>query len=170
LTKNLHILKDEKQADDWKCSMMLNADAQDIANVLYPTYSPSTAEEQALFAEQQKYFMAIFNCMLWTDKGKCIVHQHSDVGNAQKVFDNMCKHLEKSTKAAISSSDLLSHITMAKYLIDTWNGTLEQFILHWQEMVCQFNELASPVEHLTDTLQKSLLETPVHGNETLWQI
>jgi hypothetical protein len=53
------ILKDEKQADDWKPSMMLNADAQDVANVLDPTYSPSTAAEQALFAKQQKYFMAI---------------------------------------------------------------------------------------------------------------
>jgi hypothetical protein len=55
------ILKDKKQADDWKCSTMLNADAQDIANVLDPTCSPSTAEEQALFAKQQKHFMAIFN-------------------------------------------------------------------------------------------------------------
>jgi hypothetical protein len=82
----------------------------------------------------------------------------------------MCKHLEKSTKAAISSSDLLSYITTAKYSIDTWNGTLEQFILHLQEMVHQFNELAGPAEHLTDTLQKSLLEMAVHGNETLHQI
>jgi hypothetical protein len=87
--------------------MMLNAD-QDIANVLDPTYSPFTAEEHALFAEQQKYFMAIFNHMLWTDKGKATVYQHTAVGNAQKVFDDICNHLEKSTKAAISSSDLLS--------------------------------------------------------------
>jgi hypothetical protein len=160
------ILKDKKQANDWKLSMMLNADAQDIANVLDPTCSPSTAEEQALFAKQQKYFMAIFNHTLQTDKGKAIVCQHSAVSSAQMVFDNMCKHLEKSTKSAISSSDLLSYITMEKYLIDTWNGSSEQFILHWQDLVHQFNKLASPVEHLTDTLQKLLLEMVVHGNET----
>ncbi len=90
------------------------------------------------------------------------------MGNAQKVCDNICKHLEKSTKSAISSSDLLSYITVEKYLIDTWIGTSEQFILHWQEMVHQFNKLAAP--HLTDTFQKLLLEMIVHGNETLHQI
>lgn len=53
-------LKDDAAWDNWNCSTMAQARAQNIVEVLDPTYISSTTNDAALFLEKQKFMYAIF--------------------------------------------------------------------------------------------------------------
>src|SRR5687768_13125259 len=51
--------KDDAAWDNWNRSTIVQARAQDVADILDPTYVPSTTEERDLFTEKQKYIYAV---------------------------------------------------------------------------------------------------------------
>jgi hypothetical protein len=53
--------KMEKQWVSWQRSTLAQARAQDVADVLDPTYVPSLPEDKLLFEEKQKYLYAVFD-------------------------------------------------------------------------------------------------------------
>ena len=53
-------LKEEKQWDTWQHTTIALTCAQDVSEVLEPTYMPTTSEEIDLFDEKQKYMFAAF--------------------------------------------------------------------------------------------------------------
>ena len=69
-------LKDDAAWDNWERATIAQARAQDVADVLNPSYTPTNAEEAALFDKKQKYMYAVFEKTLLTDKGKALVHAH----------------------------------------------------------------------------------------------
>jgi hypothetical protein len=66
----------DKQWVSWQCSTIAQARAQDVDDVLDPTFHPSKPEDKLLFEEKQKYVYAIFEQKLLTDKGKALVHEY----------------------------------------------------------------------------------------------
>jgi hypothetical protein len=69
-------LKEEKQWDTWQCTTIALARAQDVSEVLEPTYVPTTSEETELFNEKQKYMYAAFEINLLTDQGKAFIRDY----------------------------------------------------------------------------------------------
>ena len=67
------VLKDDAVWDNWNRSTVAHARAQDVEDVLDPTYKPITPEDKGVFKEKQKYMFAVFESVLKTDKGKAIV-------------------------------------------------------------------------------------------------
>jgi len=128
-------LKDEKYNDLWHRSFANQARAQDVAEVLDDTYTPTTREATELFDEKQKYVYAILESKVLTDRGKAIVRGHENDYDAQKVYKKLKEHHLKSTKAMIDSSDILSYITAARLGSGEWKGSTEGFIIHWQNQV-----------------------------------
>ena len=107
------------------------ARAQDVAEVLNPDYRAVTGDDVALFKEKQKFMHAVFDKTLQTDRGKKYVREHEGDYNAQHVCQKLSAFYTKSTNARVSASTTLSYITSAK--IESWKGTTEAFILHWQD-------------------------------------
>ncbi len=128
------VLKDLKQWDLWHCSTLAQARAQDVYNVLDPTYMPLPPEKD-LFEAKQRYMYAVFKRVLQTNKGKALVRSNETTSNARKIFMELCRDALRSTHASINSSRLLSYITSVRIGDGLWNGTLHIFILHWQEQV-----------------------------------
>ena len=52
-------LKDDAAWDNWNRSTITQARAQDVEQVLDPTYAPTTADETSLFEEKQKYMYVV---------------------------------------------------------------------------------------------------------------
>jgi hypothetical protein len=70
------ILKDEKQWDEWQCSMIAHARAQDVVDVFNPNYVPVTPADRVLLEAKKTYVFAILQKVLQTDKGKACVRAH----------------------------------------------------------------------------------------------
>lgn len=66
-------LKDDGAWDNWQRATMAQARAQDVSEVLDPSYKPTNPAESMLFDEKQKYMYAVFEKTLLTDKGKALV-------------------------------------------------------------------------------------------------
>ena len=141
------VLKDDKQWDTWNRSTMAQARAQDVDSILDPAYIPVTIAEKELFQEKQKYMYAVFERNLLTDYGKLLVRQHADNFDAQAIYSALSIYALQSTKAALSSSNLLSYITSAHLGHNTWKGTTTAFILHWQEQVRRYEQLVPSSDH-----------------------
>jgi hypothetical protein len=75
-----------------------------------------------------------------------------------------------STKAALTSTKILSYITSAKLGDGPWNGTTENFILNWQKQVCQYERLVPLSGHFSDEQKLSMLQTAVHPLQELHHV
>jgi len=142
------VLKDPKQWESWHHSTVAQAQAQDISDVLNPSFKPATGEKD-LFEAKQKCMCAVFERTLQRDKGKALVRSCESTANAQKVFDELCQDSCRSTCSSIDSSRLLSYITSVRIKDGHSNGTAHSFILHGQEQVCLYESLVDMATHFS---------------------
>ena len=154
-------LKDERYNDTWHRSFAAQARAQDVHNVLDPTYVPGDAEATALFMEQQKYVYAVFESKLMTDMGKKFVRDHENDFNAQEIYRKLVKHHTKSTKANMDSANLLSYITSARLGDGEWKGSTCGFIVHWQDNVRKYEKQVPTTDHFSDGQKRVMLQNAV---------
>ena len=162
-------LKDDAMWDNWNRGTIAQARAQDIAQVLDPTYVPSTHEERELFLEQQKFMYAVFEKTLLTDKGKALVRQYQHTFDAQMIYKELSTYAMLSTKATMNASNLLSYITTTMLGDGKWKGTTHGFVLHWQDQVRKYHDL-NPQNSLSQDLQCTLLQNAVHPIMELRQV
>jgi hypothetical protein len=78
-------LKDEKFNDNLHPSFTNQARAQDVSEVLDPSYVPTTKQAKELFIEKKKYVYSVLESKVITDKGRVIVQEYKDTFDAQKV-------------------------------------------------------------------------------------
>ena len=154
-------LKDDAAWDNWNRSTMAQARAQDIVEVLDPSYIPTTTEDAALFLEKQKFMYAGFEKTLLTDKGKALVRKHQHSFDAQKIYNELSEYAKKSTKATMDAASLLSYITTTNLADGKWKGSAHAFILHWQDQVRKYHDLA-PQQSLNADIKCTLLQNAVH--------
>ena len=162
-------LKDDNTWDNWNRSTVAQARAQDIIEVLDPTYIPSTADDIQLFEEKQKFMYAVFEKTLLTDKGKALVRQNQQSFNAQQIYKELSAYAMQSTKATMTASSLLSYITSTNLGDGKWKGSTHAFILHWQDQIQKYHNL-NPQQALSSDLQCTLLQNAVYPIAELWQV
>jgi hypothetical protein len=163
-------LTDEKNWDNFRRSVTVIARAQGVENFLDPNYRPMSRDDAILWNEVQKYGYSVLHHILLTDKGKTIVRQHEHDYDAQAVWTKFTHHMTQSVKAQIQRTSLLQYITNSR--LDTrWNGTAEQYILHWQQQVRALHELTpNPDDHLSDPILMVMLQNAVHQVHDLRQV
>ena len=67
------MLKDDAMWDNWNRSTAAQARAQDISDVLDPSYIPPNQEARNLFIELKEFMYAVFEKTLLTGKRKALV-------------------------------------------------------------------------------------------------
>jgi hypothetical protein len=70
------VLKDDKSHDICHRSFKTQATAQAVSEFLDDSYIPITPDDIALFQEKQKYFYAILESKVLTDRGKALIWDH----------------------------------------------------------------------------------------------
>jgi hypothetical protein len=150
-------LKEDKQWDSWQRGTIAQARAQDLSEMLDSNFVPPTAEATELFVEKQKFFYALFDKVLVTDKGKMLVRQYASTLDAQKVFRDLTVYANASTIAAQEAPDLLTYITSSKFGDGMWKGKAHGFILNWQDKVQQYESILPVKDHLTATIKRKLV-------------
>ncbi len=155
-------LKDDKHWDTWQRHTLATARAQDVDDVLDPSYKPPTSEARDLFKEKQKYVYSVLETFVLTDVGKSIVRKHESTFDAQLVFKELVAHAQSSTKASLDSAELLSYITSVRIGDGSWKGSTHSFILHWQDQVRLYETLVPTSDHFSDGQKRTMLENVVH--------
>ena len=164
------VLKEEKFNDAWHRSFANQARAQDVMEVLDPTYVPASTEEKDLFNEKLKFVYAILEQKVLTDRGKGFIREHENDYDAQKVYKKLVDHHLKSTKAMIDSSSILSYITSVRLGNGMWKGTTEGFITHWENQVRLYERQVPTTDHFSDGQKRTMLENAVAPVDELRQI
>ena len=153
--------KDDAAWDNWNRSTIAQARAQDVEEVLDPSYLPTTSDEISLFGEKQKYMYAVFEKTLLTDKGKALVRFYQKTYDAQSIYRELQQYALQSTKANMDASGLLAYITTSNLGDGKWRGTTHAYILHWQDQVRKYHDL-KPNQVLSNDILCTMLENAVH--------
>ena len=149
--------KQQQFWDEYNWNLIATAIAQDLSEVLDPTFSPRTSDDTELFDKKQSFMFAVFFKTLQTDNGKKFVREHEHYYDAQAVYIKFLNHAKSSTQAAIESSNTLSYITSARIGDGKWRGSIESYILHWQEQVRLYKSMADQSDHFSDGQKRTML-------------
>ena len=78
------------------------------------------------------------------------------------------EHHEKSTRALMEASELLSYITSTKLgPSGDWKGPTHLFILHWKNQVKQYHQLIDPKDYFSDGVLMNMLQNAIYPIEEL---
>ena len=156
-------LKDERYFDGFKRSLFIVAKTHECNEVLDPNYTPgSKPEEEELFEAKQTFMFSVFNANLQTDMGKTIVRRHLAHTDAQVVCRELSEHMKTSSKGASEKRRLTQYVTNT-VLDDNFKGTIEQFVLHFNEQFWKLEEISEDDERLRPTEKLTLLQTTVRS-------
>jgi hypothetical protein len=75
--------------------------------------------------------------------------------------------MNNSTKADLSSSDLLSYITSTHIGDVSWKGSTQCSIVHWKTQLCLNESLLDPKEHFSGHLKCTMLQNAIHSVDEL---
>ncbi len=161
------VLKDECYNAQWHRAFLNQARAQNVDKVLDPTYSPTSQAEKDLLEDMNKYMFAVLDSTVLTDQGKSFIREHDSDFNAQEVYKKLLEHHTKSTKASMTSSQLLSYITSARLGTGEWKGTTEAFITNWKNQVKIYERQVDTNDKFLDHMKKIMLQNAVFPIEEL---
>ena len=105
---------------------------------------------------------SVFNANLQTDMGKTIVRRHLTTTDAQSVWGELSEHMRTSSKEASEKRRLTQCVTNT-VLDDSFKGTTEQYVLHFNEQFRQLDEISDDREKLPPTVKLTLLQTAVRS-------
>ena len=97
---------------------------------------------------------------LLTDMGKTIVRKYVHPTDAQSVWKDFQEHMKSSSKGA-SEKRRLTQYVMNTVLDDSYKGTTEQFVLHFNEQFRQLEEISEESEHFPPQIKLQLLQNTV---------
>ena len=153
-------LKDERYFDGFKRSLFIVAKSHECNEVLDPTYSPGSEPE--LIEAKQTLMFSVFNANLQTDIGKTIARRHLTTTDAQSVWRELSEHMRTSSKGASEKRRLTQYVTNT-VLDDNFKGTTVQFVLHFNELFRQLDDISDDSEKLPPTVKQTLLQTAVRS-------
>jgi len=159
-------LKDEKYFDQFKMAMVAQARAHDIEEVFDPEYKPANPDDMALFLEKQKFAFAVLMKCIQTDTGKTFVRLHQDTSDAQLVWKKLLEHATSSTSAELAIVEIQHLLTNSK-IDSSWCGTVQGFLLDWNDNMRKLEELLPVNHHYSAGLKKLMLKAAVHSLECL---
>jgi len=164
-------LKDAPGFSEWHDNVIALSAAMDISDVLDPTYAPDTDVDKAVFRLKQDFMYPVFRRVLLVPWGKELVRNHNTDRDAQKVFAGLLDRFKKSAEATFSAADTLQYITTAKLgKNSSWRGSMENFLIHWNDQVRLYNERVDITEVIPSPLKMTLLQTAVNDVPELAEI
>jgi hypothetical protein len=151
-------LKDEKNNDQWHHTFTNMARAQDLSDVLNPKYVPQTTTAYDLFWEKQKFLYAVLEAKVETAKGTSIIRQYKSTYDAQKAYKRLEEHHLTSNTAMFAANKIMEYLTTVCINNGSWHGTLENFLINWQEQCRRYEHLVPAASHYKDEQKLAMLQ------------
>ena len=138
-----------KKEKYFHCVFHATAKAQGMGNIIDPEFcSMSDPHAQLFFAEQQSFMYSVPVISLQTEQGKKLVKEYED--DAQIILSELHENHTNSEMAQHAIVELTSYITNL-HLTDTWKGTTQQFLAHFNEKLCPLDSFVPYSDHLPES-------------------
>ena len=156
------IFKNERYYNTFIRHFKATAKAQGLSTLMDPHFTPGSDEYgQQLFQEQQDFLYSVLISSLKTDFSEALVKDHE--GDAQLILELLHEHHTGNSQYSRSEiSRITKYLTNIK-LDDTWRGTNESFLMHYNDQLRLLDSLVDPEEKLPDNTRVTFLESAVES-------
>jgi hypothetical protein len=146
------------------------AQAQEISDVPNPQYVPQTTAAYDLSWEKEKFLYAVLEAKVETAKGKSIIRQYESTYDAQKAYEKLEEHHLTSNTTMFAANKIMEYLTTMRIKDGSWHGSLENFLMNWQEQFQRYICLVPAASHYKDEQKLAMLQATVHPLRELQQV
>ena len=156
------ILKNERYYNTFIRHFKATAKAQGLNTLMDPNFTPGSDEyEQQLFQEQQDFLYSVLISSLKTDFSEALVKDHE--GDAQLILELLHEHHTGNSQYSRSEINRITKYLTNIKLDDTWRGTNESFLMHYNDQLRLLDSLVDSDEKLPDNTRITFLESAVES-------
>ena len=156
------IFKNERYYNTFIHHFKATAKAQGLSTLMDPNYTPGSDEYgQQLFQEQQDFLYSVLISSLKTDFSEALVKDHE--GDAQLILELLHEHHTGNSQYSRSEINRITKYLTNIKLDDTWRGTNESFLMHYNDQLCLLDSLVDSDEKLPDNTRVTFLESAVES-------
>ena len=156
------IFKNERYYNTFICHFKATAKAQGLSSLMDPNFTPGSDEyEQQLFQEQQDFLYSVLISSLKTDFSEALVKDHE--GDAQLILELLHEHHTGNSQYSRSEINRITKYLTNIKLDDTWRGTNESFLMHYNDQLRLLDSLVDSDDKLPDNTRVTFLESAVES-------
>ena len=156
------ILKNERYYNTFIRHFKATAKAQGLNTLMDLNFTPGSDEyEQQLFQEQQDFLYSVLISSLKTDFSEALVKDHE--GDAQLILELLHEHHTGNSQYSRSEINRITKYLTNIKLDDTWRGTNESFLMHYNDQLRLLDSLVDSDEKLPDNTRVTFLESAVES-------
>ena len=156
------IFKNERYYNTFIHHFKATAKAQGLNTLMDPNFTPGSDEyEQQLFQEQQDFLYSVLISSLKTDNSDALVKDHE--GDAQLILEVLYEHHTGNSQYSRSEINRITKYLTNIKLDDTWRGTNESFLMHYNDQLRLLDSLVDSDEKLPDNTRVTFLESAVES-------
>ena len=134
-----------------------------------PNFTPGSDEhEQKLFEEQQNFFYSVLISSLKTEFSEALVKDHE--GDAQLILELLHEHHTGNSQYSRAEINRITKYLTNLKLDDTWRGTNENFLMHYNDQLRLLDPLVDSGEKLPDNARVTFLESAVESVPDLQRV
>ena len=123
-----------------------------------PNFTPESDEhEQQLFEEQQDILYSVLISSLKTEFSEALVEDNE--GDAQLILELLHEHHTGNSQYSRAEINRITKYLTNIKLDDTWRGSNESFLMHYNDHLCLLDSLVDSVEKLPDSTRVTFLES-----------
>ena len=152
------IFKNERYYNTFICHFKATAKAQGLNSLMDPNFTPGSDEhEQQLFQEQQDFLYSVLISSLKTEFSEALVKDHE--GDAQLILELLHEHHTGNSQYSIAEFNRITKYLTNIRLDDTWSGTNESFLMHYNDQLRLLDSLVDSGEKVPDNARVTKTET-----------
>ena len=156
------IFKNERYYNTFIRHFKATAKAQGLNSLMDPNFTPGSDEyEQQLFQDQQDFLYSVLISSLKTDFSEALVKDHE--GDAQLIIELLHEHHTGNSQYSRSEINRITKYLTNIKLDDTWRGTNESFLMHYNDQLRLLDSLVDLDEKLPDNTRVTFLESAVES-------
>ena len=156
------IFKNERYYNTFIRHFKATAKAQGLSTLMDPNFTPGSDEYgQQLFQEQQDNLYSVLISSLKTDFSEALVKDHE--GDAQLILELLHEHHTGNSQYSRSEINRITKYLTNIKLDDTWRGTNESFLMHYNDQLRLLDSLVDSDEKLPDNTRVTFLESAVES-------
>ena len=134
-----------------------------------PDFTPGSDEhEQQLFQEQQDFLYSVLISSLKTEFSEALVKAHE--GDAQLILELLHEHHTGNSQYSRAEINRITKYLTNINLDDTWRGTNESFLMHYNDQLSLLDSLVDSGEKRPDNARVTFLESAVESVPDLQRV
>ena len=131
-------------------------------HLMDPNFTPGSDEyEQQLFEEQQDVLYSVLISSLKIEFSEALVKDHE--GDAQLILDLLHEHHTGNSQYSRAEINRITKYLTNIKLDDTWRGTNESVLMHYNDQLRLLDSLVDSDEKLPDNARVTFLESAIES-------